>query len=289
MNGIILINKEKNKTSRDIVNEIGHFFHIKKVGHTGTLDPIATGVLVICIGQATKLCELLTSSYKEYIATIKLGIKTDTLDITGNIIEQKKYNVTENQIKEVLFSFLGESIQETPIYSAVKVNGKKLYEYARAGEKVDLPQRKINIQAIELLDFQNDTIKFKATVSKGTYIRALIDDICKKLNTVGTMSDLIRTKQGPFSIEDTYTLEDIQNNHYKILTISEVLTNLETIDIDDELYSKIKNGAIIPKTFKENICVFKYHNEVVAIYQTYHDDSTKAKPFKMFIENNHDN
>ena len=283
MNGILVVNKPDNYTSRDVVNKIGGILKTKKIGHTGTLDPIATGVLVVCIGNTTKLCELLTSEYKEYIATIKLGIKTDTLDTTGTIIETKDYNVSKNQIKEVLNTFLGTSIQTTPIYSAVKVNGKKLYEYAREGIQVELPKREINITNIELLSYKDDEIIFKTTVSKGTYIRALIDDICTKLNTVGTMSNLQRTKQGNFSIEDSYTIEDIQSGNYKLLSIEEALTNLEQITINEELYNQVKNGSIIDKTFKNDIACLNYKGNIVAIYQTYHKDSSKAKPFKMFI------
>ena len=283
MNGILVVNKPIDYTSRDVVNKIGGILKTKKVGHTGTLDPIATGVLVVCIGNTTKLCELLTSEYKEYIATIKLGIKTDTLDTTGTIIETKDYNVSENQIKETLNTFLGTSIQTTPIYSAVKVNGKKLYEYAREGIQVELPKREINITNIELLSYKDDEIIFKTTVSKGTYIRALIDDICTKLNTVGTMSNLQRTKQGNFSIEDSYTIEDIQSGNYNLLSIEEALTNLEQITINEELYNQVKNGSIIDKTFKNDIACLNYKGNIVAIYQTYHKDSSKAKPFKMFI------
>ncbi len=282
MNGILLVNKPTNFTSRDVVNKLSKILHTKKIGHTGTLDPIATGVLVICIGESTKLCELLTSEYKEYIATIKLGIKTDTLDITGNITEEKDFNINENQIKEVLNSFLGKSVQTTPIYSAVKINGKKLYEYAREGKKIELPTREIDITNIEFMSFKNDEITFKTTVSKGTYIRALIDDICSKLNTVGTMSSLIRTKQGKFIIENTYTLNDIESGNYKLLTIEEVLSNINTITIDDTLYNRVKNGAIIEKTFNTDIVCLKYNNKVVAIYKTYEKDSNLAKPFKMF-------
>ncbi len=283
MNGILIINKPADFTSRDVVNKIGGILKTKKIGHTGTLDPIATGVLVLCIGNTTKLCELLTSEYKEYIATIKLGIKTDTLDITGTIIEEKEYNVTEESIKEVLKSFLGKSIQTTPLYSAVKVNGKKLYEYARAGIEVELPTREIDIKKIELLSYKDDEIKFITTVSKGTYIRALIDDICKKLNTVGSMSALIRTKQGNFNIEDSYTIEDIKEGNYKLIRIEEALSNLESINIDEETYNKVKNGAIIKKEFKEDIANLIYKNRIVAIYQTYNKDNTQAKPLKMFI------
>ena len=283
MNGILIVNKPQDFTSRDVVNKVGGILKTKKIGHTGTLDPIATGVLVICIGNTTKLCEVLTSEYKEYIATIKLGIKTDTLDTTGEIIERKDFNITEPQIIEVLSSFLGKSTQVTPIYSAVKVNGKKLYEYAREGIKVELPTREINITNIELISFNNDEIVFKTTVSKGTYIRALIDDICKKLNTIGTMSSLIRTKQGNFIIENSYTIEDIEQGNYKLITIEEALSNLESITIDEETYNKVKNGSIIEKTFTNDIANLVYENKIVAIYQTYHSDNSKAKPFKMFI------
>ena len=284
MNGILIVNKEKDYTSRDIVNKIGGILKTKKIGHTGTLDPIATGVLVICIGNATKLCEILTSEYKEYIATIKLGEKTDTLDTTGTIIQtQEVPKLSINTIKEVLNSFLGSSIQTTPIYSAVKVNGKKLYEYAREGKEVELPQREINITNIELISYQNNEIVFKTTVSKGTYIRALIEDICHKLNTIGTMSKLERTKQGIFNIEDSYTIEDIKNGNYKLLTIEETLSNLETLTINEDLYNQVKNGSIIDKVFKNNIACLKYKDKIVAIYQTYHKDNNKAKPFKMFI------
>lgn len=283
MNGILLVNKPIDFTSRDVVNKLTKILKTKKVGHTGTLDPIATGVLVVCVGNTTKLCELLTSEHKEYIATIKLGIKTDTLDTTGTIIEEKDYNVTEEQIIEVLNSFLGDSIQTTPIYSAVKVNGKKLYEYAREGIEVELPKRNINISNIELLSYKDDEIKFKTTVSKGTYIRALIDDICTKLNTVGTMSSLIRTKQGQFTLEQTFTLEDIENGKYELISIEKALSEIETITINEELYNKVKNGSIIPKTFNNDYANLLYNNKIVAIYKTYDKDTTLAKPFKMFI------
>lgn len=282
MNGILLVNKEKNMTSRDVVNKLCKIFNTKKIGHTGTLDPIAEGVLVICIGNTTKLCELLTSEYKEYIATIKLGIKTDTLDITGNVLEEKDYEVNEEQIIEVLHSFLGKSIQTTPIYSAVKVKGKKLYEYARNNEFVELPKREIDIKNIELIEYKDDEITFKTTVSKGTYIRALIDDISIKLNTVGTMTRLIRTKQGKFEIENSYTLDDIRNDNYKILELEEALAELETYILNDEEYKKILNGAIIDKKFNNDIACFKYNNKIIAIYKTYDKNSNQAKPFKMF-------
>ena len=281
MDAILLVNKDKDMTSRDVVNKLIKVFNTKRIGHTGTLDPIATGVLVVCIGKYTKLCDLLTSTYKEYIATIKLGIKTDTSDITGTIVEQKEYKVDKDKINEVLKTFLGKSTQQVPIYSAVKINGKKLYEYAREGIDVELPTREIDIKDIELLDYKDDEMVFKTTVSKGTYIRSLIEDICTKLGTVGTMSSLIRTKQGKFNIEDSYTLEEIEKGNYKVLSLEEVLNDLETIDIDDNLAKLVNNGAIINKTFKSNICLIKHNNEILAIYKTYDKDKGKAKPYIM--------
>lgn len=285
MNGVIILNKPANITSRDVINQLTKILNTKKIGHTGTLDPIATGVLVICIGKYTKLCEVLTSTYKEYIATIKLGLKTDTLDITGNILNKEEIpNLSEIQIINVLESFLGKTIQTTPIYSAVKINGKKLYEYAREGKEIELPKREIDIQKIELLSYKNNEITFKTTVSKGTYIRALIDDICTKLNVIGTMSSLIRTKQGNFSLENAYTIEEIAKKNYHLLTLEEVLNDYEKINIDDNLFEKVKNGAIITRTFKEEKACLVYKNKIIAIYQVYSKDKKKAKPYKMFIE-----
>lgn len=285
MNGVIILNKPANITSRDVINQLTKILNTKKIGHTGTLDPIATGVLVICIGKYTKLCEVLTSTYKEYIATIKLGLKTDTLDITGNILNKEEiHNLSEIQIINVLESFLGKSIQTTPIYSAVKINGKKLYEYAREGKEIELPKREIDIQKIELLSYKKNEITFKTTVSKGTYIRALIDDICTKLNVIGTMSSLIRTKQGNFSLENAYTIEEIAKKNYHLLTLEEVLNDYEKINIDDNLFEKVKNGAIITRTFKEEKACLVYKNKIIAIYQVYSKDKKKAKPYKMFIE-----
>ncbi len=285
MNGIIIINKEQGLTSRDVVNKLTKILNTKKIGHTGTLDPIAKGVLVVTVGRATKLCELLTSEYKEYIATMKLGIETDTLDITGNTIKEKEYNVNVDKIKEVLKSFLGKSIQEVPKYSAIKINGKKLYEYARNNIDIEVPKREIDIKSIDLISYKEDTITFKCTVSKGTYIRSLIRDIAYKLNTVGTMTDLIRTKQGNFAIENSNTIEDIENNNYKLITYEQALNNYEIVNIDDNTYNKVKNGGIINKDFKNKIALLKYKDDIIAIYKEYVKDVTKAKPYIMLITN----
>lgn len=283
MDGIIVINKPKGITSRDVVNKVCKILSIKKVGHTGTLDPIATGVLVICVGKATKLVEVLTSDDKEYVAEVKLGILTDTLDTEGNVLKEEETIINEEDLINVLNSFVGEYMQEVPIYSAVKINGKKLYEYARNNEKVDLPKRKVCIKNIELLEFNSDSYKFKVSVSKGTYIRSLIKDINNKLGIIGVMSNLNRIRQGKFDINNSYTLEDVENNNYKILSITDVLKDENCVIIDDNLFNIVKNGGLIENIYDMNIVTFIYNNEVIAMYQKYDKDNSKMKPYKMFL------
>lgn len=281
MNGILIINKPINYTSRDVINILSKKFNTKRIGHTGTLDPIAEGVLVVCIGNATKIVDLITSYDKEYIATFKLGIETDTLDITGNVINENEVVVSKEELLKVINSFKGKIDQIVPKYSAVKINGKKLYEYARSNIDVELPSREVEIKEIELLEY-NDEVKIRCKVSKGTYIRSLIRDIGYKLNTYATMTSLIRTKQGNFNIEDSYTLEDIENNNYKLLDIKDVL-EYPKIVVDDDLEIKIRNGAILDKFFDSDIALILNKNkDLIAIYQTYSKENTKVKPYKMF-------
>ena len=262
MNFGIVINKEKDYTSRDVINKLNHILRTKKIGHTGTLDPLATGVLVCLIGKYTKLVSLIMDEDKEYIASIKLGIKTDTLDITGNIIDKceiKKYNLEE--INNILKSFLGEYHQIIPLYSAKRVNGKRLYEYARSKEEVKLPESIVNIKEIELLDYHDDLIKFRVVVSKGTYIRSLIQSMCDKLNCYGTMNELIRTRQGKFRINNSYTLNDIENNNYQILKIEDLL-DVEVLNIPNGLEKSILNGNKI-ELDKNGYILFKKDNEEI--------------------------
>ena len=283
---IINVCKEKNMTSRDVVNIISKHLHTKKVGHTGTLDPLATGVLIVCTNHDTKLVDILTSKNKEYIATMRLGIQTDTGDITGNIIKRATYKVTKDQIIKVLNNFLGSSTQTVPIYSAVKINGKKLYEYARNGEEVTLPTREINISSIELLDYHDDLIKFKVTVSKGTYIRSLIEDIGKTLQTVATMEDLVRTKQGNYKIEDSYTLEDIKNDNYKPIPINIVLKDYHTYNLNATEYFKVKNGSKMLLNIDDKIVTLLYNNKPIALYRKENDI---YRVYKMLEINTDDN
>ena len=270
-NLIVVVNKEKDFTSRDVVNKLSKILNNKKIGHTGTLDPMAIGVLVCLTGKYTKLVDLITSFEKEYIVEIKLGVKTDTEDITGKIILEKEIPyLEEKHINDVLKSFLGNYNQTVPIYSAVHVNGKRLYEYARNNERVLLPVREVNIKNIELLNYENNIIKFKVLVSKGTYIRSLIQDICNKLEVIGTMNSLIRTKQGKFNIEKSYTLEEIQNNQYESLKLENVL-DLNVINIEDEnLLKKVINGNKLELNYNGYI-LFKKDNSDVALY--YFDNS----------------
>jgi len=291
MNGILLVNKKENWTSRDVVNKVGKILGTKKVGHTGTLDPLATGVLVLCIGSVTKLNEILTSTYKEYEAEITLGLLTDTLDITGNELKEEKVKVNKEQILETLNKMTGKYVQEVPIYSAVKVNGRKLYEYARAGESVELPKREVDIKELELIGnikyTDNKTIfNIRCLVSKGTYIRALVNDIANSLNTIGVMSKLTRTKQGKFKLENCYKIEDIESGNYKLISIAEALNNFPKVVVDGYLENLIKNGAVINDEWKqEHILFIDKNNCLLALYKSYDKDKTKLKPWKMFNNN----
>ena len=270
--GVLIVNKEKNMTSRDVVNEVSKILGIKKIGHTGTLDPMAEGVLVLTIGKATKLGELLTSYEKEYIAEVEVGILTDTLDTTGNILKKKELTNNINY-KQICDSFQKKYLQEVPLYSAVKVNGKKLYEYARNNEEVILPKKEVEIKNIELLENTFDTFKFKTLVSKGTYIRSLIRDMGTFVNEYFCMKSLVRTKQGSFTIKESYTLNEILKNNFKIRTIEDVLNSYPIINIDDEiLLKKIKNGTRINNIYNiKDKVLFIYNNKLIAIYEKEND------------------
>ena len=285
MNGILVVNKPKDYTSRDIVNIVSKKLNTKKVGHTGTLDPLATGVLVLAIGKSLKVAELLTTETKEYIARVVLGYETDTLDITGKELKRNIPNCTKENIEKAVQSFIGKSNQQVPMYSAVKVKGKKLYEYARQGIEITPPTKEIEVYSIEIPDdilYLEDTIEFtiKCKVSKGTYIRSLIRDIGYKLSTFGTMKELIRTQQGIFTLDNSHTLEDIQNNNYKLLSIKESLPNIKITKVNDNILNKIKNGQVLDSFFEEQLSlIVDKNNKEIAIYKQTGDG--KVKPFKM--------
>lgn len=288
MDGIVVVDKPSGYTSRDVVNVLTKKFNTRKVGHTGTLDPLATGVLVICMGKALKICELITDYKKEYIADVIIGYETDMLDITGTKTKESIVNITKEQVINALNSFLGESKQEVPMYSAIKINGKKLYEYARSGQKVQVPVRDINVYELELLSevFKVDNyyeFKIRCVVSKGTYVRALIRDIGYRLGSYGTMKSLRRTMQGRFNIEMANTIEDILNDKYKIYSISDSL-NIKKVIVSGDMAFKIKNGVWIDKYTEEDKVLFTLEDGTeLAIYErSCKDNRIIMKPWKVF-------
>jgi len=280
MDGILLINKEPNMTSRDVVNKVCHILNTKKVGHTGTLDPMATGVLVLAINKGLKIVNEITALDKEYEAEITLGINTDTLDITGKTLDTKEVNVTNEDIDKVLKTFIGEYDMEVPLYSAIKINGKKLYEYARNNEEVEVPIHKVKVyELVRTNDIKDNKFSIRCKVSKGTYIRSLVRDISKELGTVGVMSKLNRTKQGKFDIKDCYTLKDIEDGNYKLLDIKDVL-DLPVVEVPDSIYNKVINGNKIDNTFDYDKFIFEKDNQIIAIYEK---DNDLLRPLHMFI------
>ena len=252
MNGIILINKEKGCTSHDVVYKVKKLTK-SKVGHTGTLDPNATGVLPLLIGEATKISKYLINHDKEYEVALELGKKTSTADVEGEVIKEKEVpakSLEEQYVKENLKTFIGKQEQTPPIYSAIKINGKKLYEYARKGQEVKLEPRQIEIYDIELLNINKTEkqISFRVQCSKGTYIRSLCEDIAEKLGTVGFMKELKRTVVGDFKIENAITVEElkekIENKDYScIISIEEIFKHNNRIDLNTQDYSKYVNGV----------------------------------------------
>ncbi len=314
MDGIINVYKEAGFTSHDVVAKLRGILHQKKIGHTGTLDPQATGVLPVCLGSATKVCELLTDKDKSYRAVVRLGIQTDTLDMTGTILnEEENINVTDEEIKKVVSSYFGESMQVPPMYSALKVNGRKLCDLARKGVEIERVPRKIYISDINAYDIniEEKTFTLDVTCSKGTYVRSLCEDIGKKLGTYACMQSLVRTRSGIFEIKDAVTLAQIEENG-----VSDILVQVDSLFTDypefvaygnDE--ARLMNGNIIyiedtavvnnldetdymdDKSFKEKaklqklesgtkIRVYNPSKEFKAIYII---EENYIKPVKMFL------
>ena len=272
MNGIIIVNKEKNWTSNDVVQKIKGIFH-EKVGHTGTLDPLATGVIPVLVGKGTLLSKYLINHDKEYIATIKLGEKTSTGDSEGEILEQKNVDdsiLNEAFVKSTLKTFEGTINQIPPIYSAIKVNGKKLYEYARKGQNVEIPNRNIEIYKIELISIskQDMEIKYRVHCSKGTYIRTLCEDIAKELGTVGFMKELQRIKVGDFSIENSLTISELENKEKvdnNFITIEKFFANKENIELDSANLKKFLNGVKIKVSKIDNVYKIYCQNNFIGL------------------------
>lgn len=267
MDGILLINKPAGYTSHDIVGIVRKKLHTKKVGHCGTLDPDATGVLVVCVNKATKAIQFLMSDTKVYRATLSLGKSTDTYDASGKTLEEKEVGqISKAQVIDVLNSFLGKSKQKPPIYSAIKVNGKKLYEYARNGEEVEIKERDIEIMMIELIDFSNNEIVFDVKCSKGTYIRSLCVDIAKKLGYPGHMSHLERRQAGRFLITDCITLEQLENDDYSLHSIDDALCGFPLLKLDDP--TPVYHGKQIKSDLTGQVAIYDNQNHLLAIYES---------------------
>lgn len=278
MNGVIVVNKPKGITSRDVVNKLVKVFGTKSIGHIGTLDPMATGVLVCLIGKYTKLGSIMVNHDKEYIATFKLNVLSDTLDSEGKVLDTDDKKISLEDMQGAIEHFNGLTyMQEVPIYSAVKVNGKKLYDYARSNEDVILPKKEVTIYKLELVSFE-DEVKIKCKVSKGTYIRALIRDICAYLGTYGVMTDLVRTKLGDYDIGDAYSLDDISNGKYKLYRLEDIF-DLDVRYINDDNHKQIYNGNIV-KDKNSNYILYKDGDKAVAFYTRINEE--ELKPLIMF-------
>ena len=269
MNGVILINKQKGISSFGVVAKVRKILNIKKVGHSGTLDPEAEGLLPILVGNGTKISKYLIEHDKIYIAKLKLGIKTDTADSEGNILEKKNFKLDKNNVNKynnIFKTFLGKSKQIPPMYSAIKVNGKKLYEYAREGKEIKIKERDIEIYNIDILsiNYDENEIEFSVSCSKGTYIRTLCEDIAKSLGTIGYMSSLKRTKINDFKIEDSITLDELEKNKDDILYLKEKFISVEKIfedknkiELNDRKKDLFLNGVKL---------TFKLENDLYRVY-----------------------
>ena len=270
--GFLLIDKESDYTSRDVCNIIAKIFDAKKVGHAGTLDPFATGLLIVALNNATKTLSYIEGQYKTYEATLFLGKKTNTGDLTGEIVETKEIpSISETDIKDVFISLIGELEQTVPITSAVHVNGRKLYQYAHLNQEVELPKRVIDIEQLELLEFKNDTIRFKAKVSKGTYIRTLGETIAERLHTVGHLIALRRTEIVDLNVKAAKTIKELKETD--LIDISTVIAKflpLKKLPNEVELKKARHGGKLSLKLFNEKLdtfCVIDDKNTAIAIYK----------------------
>ncbi len=279
MNGIFLVYKERNQTSYEVVEALKEKLKVSKAGHAGTLDPLAEGLLIIGVNEATKLLSFALDSDKEYIAEAKLGVQTDTADITGEVIKEQKVNFHTAKITPIFAKFPKQYWQQVPKYSAKKVAGKKLYQYARENETIDLPNKQVMIKELQLIAFdeKQQKLQFRAVVSKGTYIRALIEDLAEQLNAIATMSNLKRTKQGKFSIQTAKKICDITSAD--MLSINELLAHLPKQEI---AFAKIADGQLLEnKQAYDWLLLVDDNDNPLAIYQKYHKNPNLLKPWKM--------
>lgn len=299
VNGIINVYKEKGYTSFDVVAKMRGIFHQKKIGHTGTLDPDAEGVLPVCLGKATKVCDLLTDKDKEYKAVLLLGQETDTQDISGEILNTSEVDVTEEEVKRAILSFVGEYEQVPPMYSALKVNGQKLCDLARKGITVERKSRSVTIHKIEINTIQLPEVEMTVSCSKGTYIRTLCDDIGKKLGCYGCMKSLLRTKVDKFIVEEAYTLSELQElsqfpeNEWKFIEpVDGVFQKYEAVTTSEDAEKLVVNGNRIPINMildfteekkQERVRLYNSNQKFIGIY-TYIEESKEFKPVKLFMD-----
>ena len=297
VNGIINVYKEKGYTSFDVVAKMRGIFGQKKIGHTGTLDPDAQGVLPVCLGKATKVCDLLTDKDKVYKATMLLGIQTDTLDISGKVCNKAVVNVTEQQVRDVISTFVGNIEQVPPMYSALKVNGKKLYELAREGKTIERKARKVSIYDITIDEICLPEVVMTVACSKGTYIRSLGDDIGKKLGCYGCMKELLRTKVACFDIGDAYKISEIKKLKESIvLPVDMLFENIPAVNTVLMAQKLIENGNRIPAEMinadgnkqrkyddEGRYRIYNPEDSFVGIY-TYKAETDDFKPVKIFME-----
>lgn len=286
MNGIINIYKEKGYTSHDVVNVLRKLFHTKKIGHTGTLDPDATGVLPICIGDATRIAEYLTKKNKTYIARMAFGNATDTQDASGEVIEISSLpSISENEFKLICEEFLGKQFQVPPMYSAIKYKGKPLYKYAREGIVItDLPTREIEIYNVKVLYFSSSEAEIEISCSKGTYIRTLCVDIAKRIGVCAHLTHLERTQSGIFKLESSIllnTLKASDNLDRYLISIEESLVDMDSIDVSLEDFQKIQNGQSVKVAISQDIIpiVAKFQNKIISIGKI---EKNFFKPRKVF-------
>lgn len=298
MNGILPLWKPKGFTSHDCVMKVRKLYKTKKVGHTGTLDPEVEGVLPICIGQATKIVQFLTDTKKVYQAELKLGTATETEDAYGKVIADITVEnfPSKQEIENVLQSFKGEIVQIPPMYSAVKINGKKLYEYARANQEIERPKRNVTIHDISYISSMQseNKIKFQVTCSKGTYIRTLCVDIGKVFGYPAHMSQLVRVETGSIHQRDTVDFEMIESacenglEHELLLPVTRGITHLDTLEVNEEIKWKVLNGQKLfrpEKLLHTNPFKVVHNGELLAIYQLHPENENEIKPIRVFRDN----
>ena len=266
ISGCLLINKKVGLTSRDEVNRVSKALKIKKCGHIGTLDPFASGLLIVLVNKATKISTFLEGEDKTYVAKLKLGEATDSGDLTGNMIETKQVPIlAKEEITNILNSFLGESEQLPPMFSALKYKGKHYYDYARIGETIERKTRKITIYEIRLLNYEDEYITFLAKVSKGTYIRTLAEDIAKKLNTVGHLVNLERTAIGAFSLKNAISDEEVDAS--KLIRVEDMLKKYRSVYLSKEDAFKALNGVKMKLPYNDEYLLLKDDDGLIAMYQ----------------------